>query len=204
MFYSTFPIRDQAEKGNWNYQMKAVYTIGILNFSFDDDDPEYFHHEVKLMDTRTKEVFYDKLTYIYLEMPKFTKTVDELENMFEKWLFAIRHLPDLMERPSILSEAVFVRFFEQAEIAKFNRKERMEYEGSLKNYRDWYSIMKTAEYKSREEGLKEGRAKGLAEGLAEGEAKKNMENARSMKALGITFDMIEKVTGLSIEEIEKL
>ena len=97
VFYSTFPIRDQAEKGNWNYQMKAVYTIGILNFSFDDDDPEYFHHEVKLMETRTKEVFYDKLTYIYLEMPKFTKTVDELENMFEKWLFAIRHLSDLME-----------------------------------------------------------------------------------------------------------
>lgn len=200
VFYSTFPIRDQAEKGNWNYQMKAVYTIGILNFSFDDDDPEYFHHEVKLMDTRTKEVFYDKLTYIYLEMPKFTKTVDELENMFEKWLFAIRHLPDLMERPSILSESVFVRFFEQAEIAKFNRKERMEYEGSLKNYRDWYSIMKTAEYKSREEG----RAEGLAEGLAEGITKGKQEIALNMKNEGIDDTLIAKMTGLSIDEINKL
>ena len=200
VFYSTFPIRDQAQKGNWDYQLKAVYTIGILNFSFDDADPEYFHHEVKLMDTKTKEVFYDKLTYIYLEMPKFTKTVDELENMFEKWLFAIRHLPDLLERPSNLSEAVFVRFFEQAEIARFNRKERLEYEGSLKAYRDWYSIMKTAKEKSRAEGL----AEGLAEGRAEGRVAEKLENARGMKVNGISADIIHRITGLSIQEIEQL
>ena len=70
IFYSTFPIREQSQRGGWNYRLKAVYTIGILNFCFDDTDPEYFHHEVKLMDTKTKEVFYDKLSYIYLEMPK--------------------------------------------------------------------------------------------------------------------------------------
>ena len=196
VFYSTFPIRDQAQKGNWDYQLKAVYTIGILNFSFDDADPEYFHHEVKLMDTKTKEVFYDKLTYIYLEMPKFTKTVDELENMFEKWLFAIRHLPDLLERPSNLSEAVFVRFFEQAEIAKFNRKERLEYEDSLKAYRDWYSIMKTAKDKSRAEGLAEGRAEGRAEGIR--------TTAANMKKKGLNNDFIAEMTGLPIEEIERL
>ena len=208
VFYSTFPIRDQARKGDWNYRLKAVYTIGILNFSFDDSDPEYFHHEVKLMDTKTKEVFYDKLTYIYLEMPKFTKKQEELSNMFEKWLYAIRHLPDLMDRPAILSEAVFVRFFEQAEIAKFNRQERLEYEDSLKNYRDWYSIMQTAQLKSRAEGLAEGlaegRAEGLAEGRAEGEAKKNRENALSMKTLGVSIDIIHQVTGLPIDEIDKL
>lgn len=208
VFYSTFPIRDQAQKGEWDYQLKAVYTIGILNFSFDDVDPEYFHHEVKLMDTKTKEVFYDKLTYIYLEMPKFTKTAEELETMFEKWLFAIRHLPDLMERPSILSESVFVRFFEQAEIAKFNRKERMEYEGSLKNYRDWYSIMKTAEYRSHEEGraegLAEGEAKGIAKGLAEGITKGKLEIALNMKNEGIDDALIAKMTGLPIDEINKL
>ena len=54
IFYSTFPIREQAKRGNtWDYRLKSVYTIGILNFSFDDTDPEYFHHEVKLMDTKT-------------------------------------------------------------------------------------------------------------------------------------------------------
>ena len=192
IFYSTFPIREQAQRGDWDYRLKAVYTIGILNFCFDDSDPEYFHHEVKLMDTKTKEVFYDKLSYIYLEMPKFTKTEDELDNLFEKWLFAIRHLPDLLERPKKLYEKVFERFFEQAEIAKFNRQERQEYEDSLKAYRDWYSVMETAKNKSRAEG----RAEGLAEGLK--------STALKMKEEGFDNEMIAKITGISVEEIEKL
>lgn len=217
VFYSTFPIRDQAKRGKkWDFQLKAVYTIGILDFSFDDTDPEYFHHEVKLMDTKTKEVFFDKLTYIYLEMPKFTKTLSELESLFDKWLYAIRHLSDLLERPKELYEAVFERFFEQAEILKFNRQERQAYEYSLKNYRDWYSIMKTAKNKSRAEGRAEGLAEGLAkgrteglaegraEGLAEGRAEERLENARSMKSLGVSFDIISQVTGLSLEDIEDL
>lgn len=102
VFYSTFPIREQAKRGNWDYELKAVYTVGILNFVFDDKDDEYFHHEVKLMDIYTKEVFYDKLTFVYLEMPKFNKREDELVTMFDKWLFVLRNLATLLERPAAL------------------------------------------------------------------------------------------------------
>ena len=62
LYYSTFPICDYGKKGEWDYQLKAVYVIGILNFIFDDSHDNYFHHKVKLMDTHSKEVFYDKLT----------------------------------------------------------------------------------------------------------------------------------------------
>jgi len=50
VFYSPFPIREQAKRGEWDYELKAVYVVGILNFSFDNSDEEYFHHEVKLVD----------------------------------------------------------------------------------------------------------------------------------------------------------
>lgn len=36
IYYSTFPIREQAEKGEWNYHLKAVYCVGILDFTFED------------------------------------------------------------------------------------------------------------------------------------------------------------------------
>lgn len=197
IYYSTFPIREQAIKGNgWNYELKAVYTVGILNFTFDNQDDRYFHHEVKLVDMRTKDVFYDKLTFIYLEMPKFNKTEDELETMFDKWMFVLRNLSRLMERPLALQERVFERLFKAAEIANFNKKELVEYEDSLKNYRDWYSVMSTAEQK--------GIVKGKAEGLAEGEKKKQQEIARNLKSLGITQDVIIKSTGLTPEDIENL
>ena len=193
IFYSTFPIREQAQRGTeWNYRLKAVYTIGILNFCFDRNNPEYFHHEVKLTDTKTGEVFYDILCYVYLEMPKFTKTEDELETLFDKWLYAIRHLPTLLKRPEALQEKVFQRFFEAAEIAKFNKQERLEYEDTLKAYRDWYSVMETAE------------KKGEAKGRAEGEAQKTVEIARNLKACGVDVATIAQTTGLSKEDISAL
>ena len=107
VFYSTFPIREQARRGEWDYELKAVYVVGILNFSFDPSDTGYFHHEVKLVDLYTKKVFYDKLTFVYLEMPKFNKTEDELKTMFDKWLFVLRNLSSLLERPRSLQNRVF-------------------------------------------------------------------------------------------------
>ena len=196
IFYSTFPIREQARKGNWNYELKAVYTIGILNFAFDKNDEKYFHHEVKLLDTQTKEVFYDKLTFIYLEMPKFNKTEGELVTMFDKWMFVLRNLSGLMERPAALQERVFERLFRAAEIARFDKKELIEYEDSLKAYRDWYSVVYTAEMKGIEKGLQKGRE--------EGRTTEKIEIARTMKANHIPLCMIIKCTGLTAGEIEAL
>lgn len=191
LYYATFPIREQGEKGEWDYRLKAVYVIGILNFKFDSEDDNYFHHEVQLMDVCTKQVFYDKLTFIYLEMPKFNKSEDELVTMFDKWLFVLRNLSRLMARPAALQDRIFTRLFEAAEIAKFTKEQYEAYEESLKVYRDWQNTIVTAEQK--------GMAKGMAEGIAKGRMEQNIANARSMKLAGLDYEIISQVTGLSKE-----
>lgn len=205
IYYSTFAIREQAPRGEWNYELKGVYTIGILNFCFDKEREGNYYHEVKLMDTTTKEVFYDKLVFIYLEMPKFTKQENELESLFDKWLYVIRNLAALMERPRVLQEKVFTHLFEAAEIAKFSKVERYEYEESLKAYRDWFSVMTTAELRGEERGeergFKKGEEKGLKEGLEKGRLEERLRNARGLKARGVDADIIAQVTGLSEDDI---
>lgn len=197
IYYSTFAIREQAPRGEWNYELKGVYTIGILNFCFDKEREGNYYHEVKLMDTATKEVFYDKLVFIYLEMPKFTKQENELESLFDKWLYVIRNLAALMERPRVLQEKVFAHLFEAAEIAKFSRVERYEYEESLKAYRDWFSVMATAELRGEERG----KEKGLKEGLEKGRIEERLRNARGLKARGVDAEIIAQVTCLSVDDI---
>ena len=197
IYYSSFAIREQAPRGEWNYELKGVYTIGILNFCFDKEREGNYYHEVKLMDTATKEVFYDKLVFIYLEMPKFTKQENELESLFDKWLYVIRNLAALMERPRVLQEKVFAHLFEAAEIAKFSRVERYEYEESLKAYRDWFSVMATAELRGEERG----KEKGLKEGLEKGRIEERLRNARGLKARGVDAEIIAQVTGLSVDDI---
>lgn len=198
VYYSTFPIREQARRGEWNFRLEAVYTVGILNFVFDEDknSTDYFHHEVKLMDVNTKKVFYDKLTFIYLELPKFTKTENELETLFEKWVFVLKNLVRLLERPAALQERVFTRLFEAASIARFTPTQLREYEESVKAYRDIVNAVNTARIVGKEEGLEEGREEGRKE--------ERTEIARTMKQMGIDTPVIQKATGLSAEEIGEL
>ena len=204
LYYATFPIREQGEKGEWDYRLKAVYVIGILNFKFDSEDDNYFHHEVQLMDVCTKQVFYDKLTFIYLEMPKFNKSEDELVTMFDKWLFVLRNLSRLMARPAALQDRIFTHLFEAAEIAKFTKEQYEAYEESLKVYRDWQNTIVTAEQKGIAKGLEKGLAEGRAQGIAEGRMEQNIANARSMKLAGLDYEIISQVTGLSRDEIAGL
>ncbi len=179
VFYSTFPLRDQAMPNAWDFRMRHVYTIAILDFEFDDDigAPEKYRYDVKLMETELKEVFYDKLTYIYLIMPKFKKELKDLRTGFDKWLYALKHLCELQARPDNLSEKVFERFFEKAAIAQFTPEEHVDYEASLKIYRDWKNTLDMA----REEGYEDAMRK----------------VAKSMLLDGDSVEKVARVTGLS-------
>ena len=198
VFYSSFPIRSQGEKGQWRFGLKAVYTIGILDFVFDEDkdDEDYFHHEVKLMDVNTKDIFYDKLTYIYLEMPKFQKTEAELKTLSDKWLYALKNLPRLMERPAALQERIFKKFFDVAQTANLSKEEYAKYFESEKVYYDLDGAFRTASNKGYDRGLE----KGMEQGLAKGKA----EVARQLKFMGLPITQIVQATGMTAEEIEKL
>ena len=138
VYYSTFPIREQAKRADWDYELKAVYTIAILDFIFDADkaEPDKYRYDIKLTDIETNKVFYEKLTFIYLEMPKFNKSTDELETRFDKWLYVILNLNRLDRIPEKLREQIFEKLFQTAEIARFTPEQVRSYEDSLKYYRD--------------------------------------------------------------------
>jgi predicted transposase/invertase (TIGR01784 family) len=204
VFYTSFPIQEQAQKGEWNYKLESVYLIGILDFTFSEDAAEkQVRHEIQLKDQQCR-VFYDKLTYIYLEMPHFNKREEELETNFDKWMYVLRQLPNLQERPRALQERVFAILFEAAEIARFNREDRLGYEASLKTYRDLKNVVDTSFDEGRAEGKAEGLEEGLEKGRTEGEVRRNLEIALQMKQLGEPGEKIMLYTGLTQAEIEKL
>ena len=195
LFYSTYAIREQATKGKkWDYRLDNVYTVAVLNFKFPEGEyPEdSYYHVVKLKDVEDNHVFYDKLTFAYLELPKFAKGEDEIASMtmFEKWMFVLRNLARLMERPKALQDRIFDRLFEQAEIAKYTPKERMEYVTSRKNYWDYYSTL-TFSHKQ-----------GLQQGMQQGAWQEKVDTVRRMQALGLGSELIAKSIGLTLEEVQ--
>ena len=187
IYYSTFPIKEQAEKGEWNFNLTAVYCIGILDFTFDDYETETerveYLHTIKLKNQHGK-VFYDKLTYVYVEMPNFLKTKTELENRLDKWLYFIKHLEDFQNIPTIFSDDVFEQAFEQAELSKLDQTDLDIYESSLKVYRDLKNTIDTA--------------------FDDGKIERNVEFAKMMKIEGETQYKIKRYTGLTDDEINRL
>ena len=159
-------------------------------------EKEKIRHSVQLCDTATHKVFYDKLEFIYVEIAKFNKSLEELETLYDKWLYALKNLYKLTQRPKELCDKVFDRLFEEAEIAKFTPQELREYEASKIAYRDIKNSVDTA----KREGIAEGMEKGMKKGME----KKSLEIAKKMLTKGMDEATVMEITGLSAGLIQQL
>lgn len=191
LFYSTFPIREQAPKGSdWNFCLKKVYVVALLNYKMSDGafDSSDTIHTIALMDTKTNKVFNTKLMFKYVEVGRFDKTDEELTSLSDKWMYVLKNLSRLDNRPAALREKIFSKLFAAASVARFTPTELREYEDSLKAYRDIKNSLDTAKEEGREEGREQ----------------RNIEIAKKMLAAGMHIDIIINMTDLSKDEIEKL
>ena len=184
IFYASKAIEEQAKRGKWDYNWQAVYTIAIMDFEFAGMGHNNVKSDVILYDYENKQKFSDKLRFIYLEMPKFNKTEDELETNYDKWLYLLKNIGQLDEIPKRLQAFLFKKIFKLAEVSNYTTKDRKQYEESLKEYRDYYNTIETAEKKA--------------------EKKRSIEIARKLLKRGISMEFIAEDTGLSLAEIEKI
>jgi predicted transposase/invertase (TIGR01784 family) len=187
LYYATFPIQEQARKGSdWNYHLNAIFSIAITDFIFDDSEANKTKllHDVRLIEKETQKVFYDKLRFIYLEIKKFDKSLEDIETHFEKWLYVLKNLVKINEIPSKLQERVFKKLFQIAEIAQFDEKQLQSYRDSEKNYLDFTASLETS--------YKDGRKEEKIE-IARNMIKDNEPNEKIAKSTGLTHEQINKL-----------
>lgn len=72
VFYTSRLINEQLPKGenHWNIELKEVYLIAILEFNLKLIKSEHYLHNIALTNTDTGDIFYNKLGYKFLELPK--------------------------------------------------------------------------------------------------------------------------------------
>ncbi|MCU0339372.1 MAG: Rpn family recombination-promoting nuclease/putative transposase, partial [Spirosomaceae bacterium] len=180
LFYSTFPIREQAKRGEWNFKLTPIYLVAILDFQYDEqEERQKFLRSVSLKD-QDGEVFYDKLHFKFIQMPLFQKSENELETHFDKWIYFLKNLETFDSIPNILKEPIFDKAFEVAEVANMTAEQFEQYQESLMTYIEVKEVVKTAEL----DGLK--------------------KVAMRMKQKGFSKKEIHELTGLDDTEIEEL
>ncbi|HRK28729.1 MAG TPA: Rpn family recombination-promoting nuclease/putative transposase [Chitinophagales bacterium] len=180
LFYITFPIRDQAQQGDWNFRLEPIYFVAILDFEYDEaEERRKFRRDVALKD-QDGEVFFDKLHFKFLQMPLFNKRENELITKFDKWCYFLKNLESFDHVPKILNEPIFQKAFGAAELASLTAQQRDNYEQSLIQYRDLKSALETAVEESK------------------------LEIAKRMVLAGSDNSFISQMTDLPTEYIEKL
>ena len=188
LFYTTFPIRDQAEKGDWDFRLAPIYFVAILDFEYDEaEERRKFRRDVALKD-QDGDLFFDKLHFKFLQMPLFTKTEDELVTRFDKWCYFLKYLEDFDQIPQILNEPIFQKAFETATLANMTAAQRDSYEMSLIQYRDLKSVMETA----------------VEEAVGKAITEKILEIAKSAILKNADNQFIADITGLSLEQVEQI
>jgi predicted transposase/invertase (TIGR01784 family) len=185
LFYTTFPIREQAKKGGqWDFRLTPIYMIAILDFLYDEEaEKQKFLRSVALRD-QDGDLFYDKLHFKFIQMPLFNKTENELVTHFDKWIYFLKNLASSNSIPDILREPIFEKAFHEAEIAAMTSDEYDNYQKSLMKYIEIREVINTAVESAEKDGAK--------------------KIAREMKIDGVSPDKIMKYTGLSEKEISNL
>ena len=219
LFYTSFPIMKQGKKalaeeakGNrpWDFSLDGVFFLGILNFKYEDD--EMTEHRYRLMEATSKKLMTDKLEFVFVEVEKFDKGEDELETDLDKWLYLLKNMSNLLERPERLRNRIFTKLFDVAELAQLDDEDRTNYIKAMNTERDTYNQIEYARETGREEGhkvgkeegLKEGREEGHKEGREEGAKQKSFDIAKRMLEKGIDVETISELTGLTEKEISEL
>ena len=194
VYYSTFQIQRQMEAGADAYDFLPVYVVNILDFKMDKHDVGTDIKTVyRLYEERSRRLLTDRVTFIFIELPRFMKTIDELDgNVLEGMYFCFKNMSVLDERPKVLTHQIFSKIFEVSELYNMDQDTRDKVIHKMTTERDLRNQMAYARQEAIEEGLAEGRAEGRA------------EVARGMLADGMPVDKIAKYTNLSIEEIEAL
>ncbi|GHT19409.1 hypothetical protein FACS1894189_8200 [Planctomycetales bacterium] len=192
LFYASFPIQRQAQKGDWNFKLNPVFLVAVLDFEYDEHEERRKLYRLVTLKDQDGDEFSETLKMIFLQMPLFQMPESALATQKDKWLFFLKNLESFDDIPSILREPVFEKAFNTAEYLKYSPEVQEAYQRDLMIYRDNRNVLETA------------RIEGKAEGLAEGKAERSAEVAANMKREGLDSALIAKLTGLPVSDIERL
>ena len=181
-YYASKAYTNQMNNGDAYHNLKAVIFLAITDFVMFPDKSGYKSNHVIL----AKESFVHDLkdfSFTFLELPKFTKSIDELSNLEDKWMYFFKHAthtdPETLEKITG-SDAVIRQAYKVLDQFYWSEEELRTYEREKKSELDGKAMLSYARSEGRAEVLKH------------------------MIAQGVNIDMIISLTGVSKEELEAL
>ena len=198
-YYISKNVVNEVKEGENYNNVQKIISINLLDFNLKFGDKGKAHRCFKLIDTKDLNISLDLIQIHILEVKRFIEiiknsTKEELKNnRLLSWMkfFTSDNLElieeELKEENQIMSKVI-------EEYRKFTSDDKM-----MRAYaaREAFLVgQKMMLRREREDGFDEGKFEGIKEG--------QISMAKSMKTKNMDINLISEITGLTIDEVEKL
>ena len=197
-FHGAKKLTEQLKPGNKYENLKKVIIIAILDYSF-IDLPEYINRTERVIKGHPEYKLNNEVEYIYIELDKYRKSNPDMEKEINQWLAFLD-----MERGDLLKMAKNNKVVKEAieEYEEMTDEELNKKIAEIKLFNDLEHGDALAF--ERRIGEELGRKIGEEQGKKIGEKSANIKTAKYLLSINMPIKQIEKATGLSRNEIEKL
>ena len=182
LYYTSQSYVSQIDKGVQYDKLKPVYFIGILEFEIGKNSNYFSRH--KVLDVETKEQIIQDIEFNFIELPKFNKTIDQLETNIDQWTYFIKNAENLTLIPDNVKDEGLKEAYIEANQQNWTKEELEDYQRASIKERDEIGRIEFAQKKAK---------------LEEKE-----EVVRQGRKLGLSISDLSKLTGLTEEEIKSL
>ena len=195
LYYTTKIIAGQGKKG-WDYNLKPVISIVVMDFDLKDLTKALIH-DMQLADVRTGDILTDKMKVLLLSLKQIeSKAWKDCCSEIERLMYLIKNMDKLDKNSEIYKSREYQDMFDAAETDNMVNEELVAYSESLQRMRDYQSGLDYARKESFEDGVSKGIEEGRKEGIAEG--------IRFMLSVGISPEIIATQYNMTIEAVLSL
>lgn len=212
-YYASKAYCSQIHVGGAYHTLKEVIFLAIADYIMFPEKQEYKSDHI-LLDKKTFEHDLKDFSYTFIELPKFTKTIDELDTFTEKWCYFFKYAEETSPedlKKLIENDEILERVYHELDRFYWTQQELLDYEQAEKAKNDYLSSLTQSRLEGEAKGIAIGKEAGKAEGIAEERARARAEKiltiketARNLLKEGVSISIIQLATQLSKEEIESL
>ncbi len=172
-YYAARAFGSQMKKGGWYQDLKEVIFLAFCNFSLFPKKKDYKSEHI-ILDRKTHEQDLDRLSFTFIELPKFekqrTKNIHQLTQE-EKFYYFLIHAPHINpEQLKVLTkkDIIMQKAYQELDRFYWTPEELLRYEGEEKRIRDNQSVLDYARQEGEQAGIKLGEQRGIKRGKEEG------------------------------------
>ena len=215
-YYAAHAYTAQLQVGKKHRELLPVVVLTVMKEELFPPPIEIISYH-KVREEKSQECFLEALSYVFVELSKFNKTVEQLESFEDEWLYFLKTAEDASAPPQTLTDDLVKEAYSVMEKANWTPEAYDAYvRACLLLEEEEFEIeeqFKAGKKEGLEEGIGIGVEKGRQESQAEitkaqEEASKAQEEKRQliqgMLKEGLDVALILKMTGLTQEELDGL